>query len=139
MPHPATRAVERYYTLFNEKDWPGITAMFDLPATILVGPRKVLLEKPDAVTALYRGLGDKCVEEGVVRLSWDRGSFTLFQVHDDLAIVKTVVTREAADRTPIKTWNCSYTLRLVGADWLFTLITSDDVGDAKAGPTSAST
>ena len=74
MPHPATQAVERYYTLFNEKDWPGITAMFDLPAT-----------------------------------------------------------------TPIKTWNCSYTLRLVGADWLFTLITSDDVGDAKASPTSAST
>jgi hypothetical protein len=139
MQHPATRAVERYYTLFNEKDWPGITAMFDLPATILVGPRKVLLEKPEAVTALYRGLGDKCVEEGVVRVSWDRGSFVLFQVHDDLAIVKTVVTREAADRTPIKTWNCSYTLRLVGADWLFTLITSDDVGDAKAGPTSAST
>jgi hypothetical protein len=54
-------------------------------------------------------------------------------------IVKTVVTREAANRTPIKTWNCSYTLRLVGADWLFTLITSDDVADAKAGPTSAST
>ena len=139
MQHPATQAVERYYTLFNEKDWPGITAMFDLPATILVGPRKVLLEKPEAVTALYRALGDKCVEEGVVRVSWDRGSFALFQVHDDLAIVKTVVTREAADRTPIKTWNCSYTLRLVGADWLFTLITSDDVGDAKAGPTSAST
>ena len=139
MPHPATQAVERYYTLFNEKDWPGITAMFDLPATILVGPRKVLLEKPEAVTALYRGLGDKCAEEDVVRVSWDRGSFALFQVHDDLAIVKTVVTREAADRTPIKTWNCSYTLRLVGADWLFTLITSDDVGDAKASPTSAST
>jgi hypothetical protein len=34
MPHPAMQAVERYYTLFNEKDWPGITAMFDLPATI---------------------------------------------------------------------------------------------------------
>jgi hypothetical protein len=139
MPHPATQAVERYYTLFNEKDWPGITAMFDLPATILVGPRKVLLEKPDAVTALYRGLEDKCAKEEVVRLSWDRGSFALFQVHDDLAIVKTVVTREAADRTPVKTWNCSYTLRLVGEDWLFTLITSDDVGDAKPGPTSAST
>ena len=139
MPHPATRAVERYCTLFNEKDWPGIAAMFDLPATILVGPRKVLLQTPDAVTALYRGLGDKCVEEGVVRLSWDRGSFALFQAHDDLAIVKTVVTREAANGTPIKTWNCSYTLRLVGQDWLFTLITSDDVGDAKAGPRSAST
>ena len=66
MPHPATRAVERYYTLFNEKDWLGITAMFDLPATILVGPRKVLLEKPDAVTALYRGLEDK-LRRGVVR------------------------------------------------------------------------
>ena len=139
MPHPATRAVERYYTLFNEKDWPGITAMFDLPATILVGPRKVLLEKPDAVTALYRGLEAECAKEGVVRLSWDRGSFALFQVHDDLAIVKTVVTREAANGTPIKTWNCSYTLRLVGEDWLFTLITSDDVGDARAGLTSAST
>jgi hypothetical protein len=139
MPHPAMQAVERYYTLFNEKDWPGITAMFDLPATILVGPRKVLLEMPDAVTALYRGLEDKCAEEGVVRLSWNRGSFALFQVHDDLAIVKTVVTREGANRTPIKTWNCSYTLRLVSDDWLFTLITSDDVGGAKAGPTSAST
>jgi hypothetical protein len=135
MRHPAAQAVERYYTLFNEKDWPGIAAMFDLPATILVGPRKVLLEKPEAVTALYRGLGDKCAEEGVVRVSWDRGSFSLFQVHDDLAIVKTVITREAADRTPIKTWNCSYTLRRVGDDWLFTLITSDDVGNAKGGPT----
>jgi len=135
MPHPAAQAVERYYTLFNEKDWPGIAAMFDLPATILVGPRKVVLEKPEAVTALYRGLGDKCAEEGVVRVSWDRGSFSLFQVHDDLAIVKTVITREAADRTPIKTWNCSYTLRRVGDDWLFTLITSDDVGNAKGGPT----
>ena len=139
MPHPAAQAVERYYTLFNERDWPGITAMFDLPATILVGPRKVLLETPKAVTALYRGLGDKCAEEGVVRLSWDRGSFALFQVHDDLAIVKTVVTREAANGTPVKTWSCSYTLRLVRDDGLFTLITSDDVGDAKAGRTSAST
>src|SRR5580765_1341108 len=102
MPHPATQAVERYYTLFNEKDWPGITAMFDLPATILVGPRKDVLEKPGAVTALYRGLEDKCAEEGVASLSWDRGSFALFQVHDDLAIVKSVFMREAANRTPVK-------------------------------------
>ena len=116
MLHPATQAVERYYTLFNEKDWPGIAAMFDLPATLIVGPRKVLLEHPDAVTTLYRGLGERC----------------------DLIVVKTVVTREAADRTPIKTWNCSYTLRLVGKVWLFTLITSDDTGNAKAGPTPAS-
>ena len=96
--------------------------MFALPATLLVGPRKVLLEKRDAVTALYRGLGDKCAQEGVARVLWDRGSFALFQVDDDLTIVKTVVTRETADRVPIKTWNCSYTLRLVGKDWLFTLI-----------------
>jgi len=138
MLHPATQAVERYYTLFNEKDWPGIAAMFDLPATLIVGPRKVLLEHPDAVTALYRGLGERCTQEGAVRVSWDRRGFALFQVHDDLIVVKTVVTREAADRTPIKTWNCSYTLRLVGKVWLFTLITSDDAGNAKAGPTSAS-
>ena len=70
-------------------------------------------------------------QEGAVRVSWDRGSFSLFQVHDDLAIVKTVLTREAADRTPIETWNCSYTVRLVGHDWLFTLITSDDAGNVR--------
>jgi len=46
------------------------------------------------------------------------GKFAIFQVHEDLTVVKTVVTREAADRTPIKTWNCSYTLRRVGKDWL---------------------
>jgi hypothetical protein len=137
MLHPATQAVEQYYTLFNEKDWPGIAAMFDLPATLIVGPRKVLLDQPDTVTTLYRGLGEKCTQEGAVRVSWDRGSFALFQVHDDLIVVKTVVTREAADRTPIKTWNCSYTLRLVGKVWLFTLITSDDTGNATAGPTPA--
>lgn len=77
--HPASQAVERYYTLFNEGDWAGLSAMFD----------------------------------------------------------KTVLTREAADRTPIKTWNCSYTLRLVGEDWLFTLITSDDTGTVEPGPASA--
>lgn len=132
MLHPAAQAVERYYTLFNQKDWPGIAAMFDLPATLIVGPRKLMLEKPDAVTTLYRGLGEKCIQEGVVRVSWDRGSFAVFQVHDDLTVVKTVLTREAADRTPIRTWNCSYTLRLVGQDWLFTLITSDDAGNATA-------
>jgi hypothetical protein len=59
MLHPATQAVERYYTLFNEKDWPGIAAVFDLPATVIVGPRKVLLDQPDAVTTLYRELGEK--------------------------------------------------------------------------------
>ncbi len=55
-----------------------------------------------------------------------------FQVHEDLVVVKTVLTREAADGTPIKTWNCSYVLRLVDSDWLFTLISSDDTGAPKA-------
>jgi hypothetical protein len=132
MLHAATQTVERYYTLFNEKDWPGISAIFDLPALLLVGPRKVLLEEPEAVTALYRGLGERSAQEGAVRVSWDRGSFTIFQVHDNLIVVKTVITREAVGRAPIKTWNCSYTLRLVGKDWLFTLITSDEVGNLTA-------
>jgi hypothetical protein len=132
MLHPATQAVERYYTLFNAKDWPGIATMFDLPAMIIVGPKKVLLEKPDAVATLYRGLGEKFAQEGAIHLSWDRGSFAVVQVHDYLAVVKTVVTREAANRAPIRTWNCSYTLRLVGENWLFTLLTSDDAGNAKA-------
>jgi hypothetical protein len=33
MLHPAMQAVERYYTLLNARDWSGIAAMFDLPAT----------------------------------------------------------------------------------------------------------
>jgi hypothetical protein len=136
MLHPASQAVERYYSRFNEKDWPGIAAMFDLPVTLLVGPRKRLVETSEAVIALFRGLGEKCAQEGAVRVSWDRGSFSVFQVHDDLAIVKAVLTREAADRSPIKTWNCSYTLRLVGEEWLFVLITSDDEGNAQAGASS---
>ena len=74
---------------------------------------------------------EKFAREGAVRLSWDRKSFALFQVHDDLVAVKTVVTRHAADGSAIKTWNCSYTLRLVGQHWLFTLLTSDDAGNAQ--------
>jgi len=136
MPHPATEAVERYYRLFNERDWSGIAAMFDLPAVLLVGPRKTVLETVEAVTALYRGLGERAAREGVARLSWDRGSFAVFQVHDDLVTVKAVLTRESADRTPIKTWNCSYTLRLVDKDWRFVLITSDDAGEVNAALTS---
>ena|SRR6266581_3044204 len=137
--HPVTQAVEHYYAAFNQKDWSAIAAMFDLPATIIVGPRKILLDKNEAVTALYRGLGQRMAHEGAVRLSWDRGSFALFQVHDDLAVVKTALTREAADGRPIKTWNCSYTMHRVGKDWLFTLISSDDTGNDQAGLTPAST
>src|SRR5262245_52534803 len=122
MRHPATEAVERYYRLFYEKNWPGISAMFDLPAVLLVGQRKTLLETVESVTGLYRELGERSAREGVARLRWDRGSFFLFQVHDDLVIVKAVLTRESADRTPIKTWNCSYTLRLVDETWRFVLI-----------------
>jgi hypothetical protein len=132
MLHPAMQAVERYYTLLNARDWSGIAAMFDLPATMIVGPRKVLLENPEAVMTLYRRLGEKFTQEGAIRLSWDRGGFVVVQVHDYLTVVKTVVTRKAANRAPIKTWNCSYTLRLVGENWLFTLLTSDDAGNAKA-------
>lgn len=32
--------------------------MVDLPAMLLVGPRKIILDKPDAVTVLYQSLGD---------------------------------------------------------------------------------
>jgi hypothetical protein len=135
MLHPATQAVEHYYAAFNQKGWSAIAAMFDLPATFIVGPRKILLDKHGAVAAPYRGLGERMAREGAVRLSWDRGSFALFPVHDDLAVVKTVLTREAADRRPIKTWNCSYTVRLVGRDWRFTLVTSDDAGNVEAGLT----
>ena len=132
MVHPAARTIEEYYTLFNRKDWLGIAGMFDLPAMLLVGPRKVILDKLDAVTTLYQSLGDKFAHEGAVRLSWDRGSFTVIHVHDDLAVVKTVVTRESIDRAPVKTWNCSYTLRLGGNAWRFTVVTSDDAGNARA-------
>jgi hypothetical protein len=131
MLHPAIQAVERYYAAFNQKDWLTIAAMFDLPTVLIVASRKILLDRHEAVTALYRGLGERMVQEGAARVSWDRGSFSFFQVQDDLAIVKTVLTREAADRTPIKTWNCSYTVRLVENDWLFTLITSDDAGNGR--------
>ena len=131
MPHPAVEAIEAYYSLINRKDWVRIAETFDLPAVLLIGPRKILFETPDAVVALYRSLGDKFANEGAVRLSWDRGSFAVLQVHDDLVVVKTVVTRETADRHPIRTWNCSHTARLIGAEWRFTLISSDDASNAR--------
>jgi len=106
--------------------------MFDLPAMIVVGPRKVVLDKTDAVTALYQSLDDKFAHEGAVRLSWDRGSFTVVEVHEDLAVVKAIVTREAIDHVPLKTWNCSYTARLTSSAWRFTLVTSDDADNARA-------
>jgi hypothetical protein len=127
----ASIPVEHYYGAFNDRDWSAIAAMFDRPATIIVGPRKTLLHTQDAVIALYRALGERMAQEGAVRVSWDRGSFAPFQVHDDLAVVKTVLAREAADGTPIKTWSCSYTVRLVGRDWLITLMTSDDTGNVR--------
>jgi hypothetical protein len=129
--HPPVSTIERYYTLVNENNWTKIATLFDVPATIIIGPTKIVLEQQENVTALYRSLGEKFAREGAVRLSWDRKSFALFQVHDDLVAVKTVVTRHAADGSAIKTWNCSYTLRLVGQHWLFTLLTSDDAGNAQ--------
>ena len=48
--------------------------MFDLPAILIVGPSKILLEHPGAITSLYRGVGERCTREGAVRVSWDRGS-----------------------------------------------------------------
>ena len=90
-----------------------------------------MLDQQEKVNAVFQRLGEKFAREGAVRLAWDRGSFALFQVHDDLVVVKTVVTRHAADGAVIKTWNCSYTLRLVGQHWLFTLVTSDDAGNAQ--------
>jgi hypothetical protein len=47
MVHPAAQTVEEYYTLFNRRDWPGIAGMFDLPVMVLIGPRKIILDKPD--------------------------------------------------------------------------------------------
>ena len=132
MMHPAAQTVENYYALINQKDWPGIAGMFDLPATLVIGPRKIVLDKPEAVVALYQRLGEKFVHEGAARLVWDRGSFTVIEVHDDLAVIKTVVTREGANRVPVKTWNCSYTVRLAGSAWRFTLVTSDDAGNERA-------
>ncbi len=132
MLHPAASAVETYFTLFNEKKWSTIATMFDVPTTILFGPTKIVLEKQDDVTALYRGLEEKFAKEGVNHISWDLGNFSVFLIHDDLATVKATVTRHAVNGTPIKTWNCSYTLRLIEQQWRFTLVTSDDVGNAEA-------
>jgi hypothetical protein len=132
MLHPAVSAIEKYYTRINEKNWTAIATLFDIPTTLIVGPTKIVLGTPEDVTALYQGLGEKFEHEGAVWIAWDRGSFALFQVHDDLVSVKTVITRQAADGTAIKTWNCSYTLRLLGQEWLFTLLTSDDAGNAQA-------
>jgi len=129
--HSPVSTIERYYTLINENNWTEIATLFDVPATMIIGPTKIVLEHQEKMTALYQGLGEKFAREGAVRLSWDRKSFALFQVHDDLVAVKTVVTRHAADGSVIKTWNCSYTLRLVGQHWLFTLVTSDDAGNAQ--------
>ena len=50
------------------------------------------------MTALYWRLGEKFARERPVRLSWDRGSFALFQAHDDLVAVKTVVSRQSAEQ-----------------------------------------
>lgn len=132
MLHPAIQLVERYYTLFNDKDWTGIVKLFDLPVTLLAGERKIQMETAEAVTAAYRAFGDKFAQEGAVRLTWDRGSFALFEAHDDFAVVKTILSREKADGTVIKTWSCSYASRVVGSSWVFTLIKSDDGANSKA-------
>jgi hypothetical protein len=50
------------------------------------------------MTALYWRLGEKFARERPVRLSWDRGSFALFQAHDDLVPVKTVVSRPSTEQ-----------------------------------------
>jgi len=106
--------------------------MFDLLAIVIVGPREVLFETSNSVVTAYQGFGDKFDKEGVLQLSWHRKDFAIFRVHDDLAVVKTVLTREDANGAPIKTWNCSYTTRRVGNDWRLTLATSDGATNATA-------
>jgi hypothetical protein len=124
--HPANEAVERYYTLMNEQNWSEVAALYDLPALLVLGANKLLLDSGDATAAAYEGLWQAFQSEGVARLSWDVGSFGLFLVHPYLAVVKTVITREAADGRPIRTWNCSYTMRCVRDDWLITFLSSDE-------------
>jgi hypothetical protein len=124
--HPANNAVERYYTLLNEKNWSGLASLFDLPTPLVFGQNRVLLDSADATVAAFQGLWQAFQAEGVARVTWDVGSFGLFLVHPHLALVKTVITREGADATRIRTWNCSYTMRCVRQEWLISFLSSDE-------------
>ncbi len=119
-------ALETYYNRFAEDDWPTIVRMFELPALVVSGERRLLLDSSDAVTRMYEGLRAKFINEGVAGVSWDRDSLVVYPVHDDLVVARVVLTRFGKTGAPVKTWTCSYTLRHKAGTWLISLITSDE-------------
>lgn len=118
--------LEDYYNRFAEDDWPGIVRMFESPALVVSGERRLLLDSSDAVTRMYEGLRAKFIKEGVAGVSWDRDSLVVYPVHDDLVVARVVLTRFGKTGAPVKTWTCSYTLRHHAGTWLISLITSDE-------------
>lgn len=121
----AAEAVVTYYQCFDRDDWGAIASMFDLPALVLSGPRKRLLESRARVLEYYRRRREAFRREGAVGLRWADDDMTVVPIHDGLAWVRVVLTRVDAGGKATRTWVCSYTLRRQQAVWRICVMTGE--------------
>lgn len=126
-----SEALEAYYERFAEDDWTAIADMFDVPALLVVGERRLVLDSRGAVVDMYRRLRAKFTAEGVAGIAWDRERLVVFPLHEGVSVARVVVTRYGATGGTIRTWTCSYTVRRAADSWRFNLITSDEIQPAQ--------
>jgi hypothetical protein len=118
MAHPAVLVVENYYRDVSAKaPAASFAEFFNLPAALIVGDRKVPLGTSHDVETIYDGLLRKYASEGIVRISWDPQQSTLVEICPGLALIKTIISRHAADDRIVKTWVCSYLMREADGRW----------------------
>lgn len=123
--HPALERLNAYYRdLGSVRDPKAIARHFLLPAFLIIGTEKFAFASAGDVEAVYSRVMDKYRSEGVARINWDETETTIVTIYPSLLLVKTLITRERTDGTPIKRWPCSYMLRLCDGDWRIDVATA---------------
>ncbi len=123
--HPALERLNAYYRdLSSGRDAQKIARHFQLPALLIIGQEKFAFASPDDVEAVYSRAMDKYRTEGVARITYSEHETTVVSIYPTLLLVKTLITRERTDGTPINRWPCSYMMGISDGDWRIDVATA---------------
>jgi hypothetical protein len=125
MEHPALLALAAYYrNLGCRTSAASFVDFFHLPAALIVGEHKTPLTNHVDVETVYGGLLAKYAAEKIAAIKCDPDATTVVQIYPRLVLVKTVVSRLAANGDLVKTWYCSYLMREVDGLWKCDVVTA---------------
>ena len=123
----STETMVKYYDAISNADLQTICECFDIPSKLISLYGVVDMFSKEKIIEAYSSIIETWKSQNISnKIGYDRNSFGVFSIQDNVDLVKTRLTNFDLDGNFLLEWDCSYVVRRENNQWLISLATTNN-------------